>query len=185
MHINILQSNLHGLQQTHTKCTYSTSNNGPSEKRTTSVAHLHCTIELYISNLNSEQRTLISPQRTLANTKLPSKTDTKIMRALVDRFRCATVAGFKDRDYTIVALLASLSCQQQTGLKIPFNNALPRLPSNAYKGYLRIPDPQRWSRIILMILVLLLPQTEYIIVIHLRALKDFHKMHLHVVSCSK
>ena len=27
----------------------------------------------------------------------------------------------------------------------------------AYKGYLRIPDPQRWSHIILMILVLLLP----------------------------
>ena len=52
---------------------------------------------------------------------------------------------------------------------------------NAYNGYLRIPDPQRWSRIILMILVLLLPscycknhqnEADYIIIIHLRVI--FH-----------
>ena len=61
-----------------------TSNNGPSEKRTTSVqrtAHLppiDFTIELIHfepTPLNPKQRTLISPQRTLANTKLPPKTD--------------------------------------------------------------------------------------------------------------
>ena len=47
--------------------------------------------------LNSEQRTLVSPQRTLANTKLPLKTDSKDNADLVDRFLHATVAGFKDR----------------------------------------------------------------------------------------
>ena len=73
-----------------THCIYSkTSNNGPSEKRTTSLqrtAHLppiDFTIELIhyepprSGHLNSEQRTLIRPRHTLANTKLPPKTDSE------------------------------------------------------------------------------------------------------------
>ena len=49
--------------------------------------------------LNSEQGTLISPQRTLANTSENGQQNyTHInMRTLVDRFRYATVAEFKDR----------------------------------------------------------------------------------------
>ena len=65
-----------------------TFNNGPSEKRTTSLqrtAHLtpiDFTIDTFRTSekrtpLNSEQQTLIRPQRTLANTKLPPKTDSK------------------------------------------------------------------------------------------------------------
>ena len=62
-----------------------TSNNGPSEKRTTSVertAHLPPVDFTFQTSekwtpLNSEQRTLISSQCTLANTKLPPKTDSK------------------------------------------------------------------------------------------------------------
>ena len=51
--------------------------------------------------LNSEQWTLISPWRNLANIKITSENGqwsyTHIMRTLVDCFRNATVAGFKDR----------------------------------------------------------------------------------------
>ena len=67
-----------------------TSNNGPSEKWTTSVQRtanlplIDFTIELIHfesekrTPLNSEQRTLIRPRRTLTNTKLPPKTDSKV-----------------------------------------------------------------------------------------------------------
>ena len=90
------------------------------------------------------------------------------MRTLVDRFRYTTVAGFKTEHYSsITAHRANLSCQrkvtersenatssrlQQSQITTPTGSA-----PNAYNGYLRIPDPQRCSRIILMILVLLLP----------------------------
>ena len=98
--------------------TYSkTSNNGPSEKRTTSVqrtVHLppiDFSIELNTfrtsekrTPLNSDQRTLISPQRILANTKLPPKTDSEdnagACRPLSLRHRC-----WIQRPSTTVALL--------------------------------------------------------------------------------
>ena len=92
-----------------------TSNNGPSDwKRKTCTADdslapdwfYYRTNTLRTSEkripLNSEQRTLVSPRRTQANTKLPPKTDSEatpdIMRTLVNRFRIrnANVAGFKD-----------------------------------------------------------------------------------------
>ena len=136
----------------HCSTVYSkTSNNGPSEERTTSVqrtAHLppiDFTIELIYkfrtsekrTPLNSEQRTLISPQRTLANTKLPPKTDSggnaDPCRPLSLRHRC-----WIQRPSTIVAslriVLAFLvSVNQQRGPKMrphrAFNNhRLPRLP---------------------------------------------------------
>ena len=90
------------------------------------------------------------------------------MWALVDRFRYAIVAGFRPR--IIVALLRIVlaflvSVKQRRGPKMlphrvqqsPITTPTGSIP-NACNGYLRIQDPQRWSRIIqLMILVLLLP----------------------------
>ena len=84
--------------------------------------------------LNSEQRTLISPQRTLANTKLPPKTDSEdnadACRPLSLRHR-----RWIQRSSTIVALLrielaVLVSVKQRRGPKydlIAFNNhRLPR-----------------------------------------------------------
>ena len=114
-------------------CYYSkTSNNGPSVKRTPSAqrtAHLppidfyHRTNTLRTSEertpLNSEQRTVISPQRSLANTKLPLKTDSEdnadACRPLSLRHR-----HWIQRSSTIAALLCIVlaflvSVKQRTG----------------------------------------------------------------------
>ena len=75
------------------------SNNGPSEKRTTSLQRTYhlplIDFTIYRTNtfrttekqtpLNSVQRTLMSSRLTLANTKLLSETDSET--TLVDRFR--------------------------------------------------------------------------------------------------
>ena len=118
--------------------------------------------------LNFEQRTLISPQRTLTNTKVPPKTDSEYnagaCRPILLHHHC-----WIQRPSTIVALLRILlaflvSVKQQRGPKMrPHRVQQSQITTptgsipNAYNGYLRIPDPQRWSRIILMKLVLLLP----------------------------
>ena len=100
--------------------------------------------------------------------KLPPKTDSEdnagACRPLSLRHRC-----WIQRLNTIVALLRIVlaflvSVKQRRGPKrrphrvqqitTPTGS---KLIPNAYNGYLRIPDPQRWSRIIVMTLVLLLP----------------------------
>ena len=71
-----------------------TSNNGPSRKQTTSVQRTdHLPPIDRTTNLNSEQRTLMSPRCTLIITKLPPKTDsetiatpTNSLSTLVDGF---------------------------------------------------------------------------------------------------
>ena len=99
-----------------------TSNNGPSEKRTTSVqrtAHLPPIDTFRTSEkrtpLNSEQRTLTSPQRTLANTKLPPK---KGQRRKCGRLSTAFVTppllDSKIEHYSCTtAHRASLSCRRK------------------------------------------------------------------------
>ena len=73
-----LKSGVHTFNNQHSsqKCSHclyysKTSNNGPSEKRTTHLSPIDFTIELRTSEkrtpLNSEQQTLISPRCTLAN----------------------------------------------------------------------------------------------------------------------
>ena len=104
----------------------------PPKKRTTSVqqtAHLppiDFTITFWTSEkrtpLNSEQRTLISPQHTLANTKLPPKADSEdnadACWPLSLHHRC-----WIQRPSTIVALLRILlaflvNVKQQRGRKM-------------------------------------------------------------------
>ena len=84
-----------------------TSNNGSSEKRTTSEKW---------TPLNSEQRTLTSPRRTLANTKLPPRTDSEITptycRRLSTAFVMPPLLDSKTEHYIrTVAHRASLSRQ--------------------------------------------------------------------------
>ena len=80
------------------------------------------------------------------------------MQALVDRFRNATVAGFKDRALLLIVLAFLVSVKQRRGPKMrPYRVQQSQITTptgsipNAYNGYLRIPDLQRWSRIILVI----------------------------------
>ena len=124
--------------------------------------------------LNSEQRTLISPRRTLANTNFLRirKTDSEATPTKCGRLSTAFVTppllDSKTEHYiSTIAHRASLSRQrkatersenatssrvQQSQITTP-TGSIP----NAYNRYLCIPGPQRWSHIILMILVLLLP----------------------------
>ena len=118
--------------------------------------------------LNSKQRTLISPQHTSANTKLPPKADSKdnadACRPLSLRHR-----HWIQRSSTIAALLCImlaflLSIKQWTGPEMrPHHVQQSQITTptgsipNAYNRYLHIPDPQWWYYIILMMFVLLLP----------------------------
>ena len=85
--------------------------------------------------LNSEQRTLISPQRTLANTKLPPKTDSQdnagACRPLSLRHRC-----WIQRPSTIVALLRIVlaflvSVKQRRGPKMPVQQSQITTPTGS------------------------------------------------------
>ena len=135
---------------------------------------------------------VISPQRTLVNTKLPLKTDSEDN---ADACRLLSLCHhcWIHRPSTIVALLHLVlaflvSVKQQRGSKMRLHcvqqSQITTPTRSIPNAYLCIPDPQRWSHIILMILVLLLPscywkthqnEAEYIFIIHLRVIFIFKK----------
>ena len=106
--------------------------------------------------LNSEQQTLISPQRTLANITSENGqwSYTHIMRTLVNHFRNATTTGFKEWALLLIVWAFLVSIKQRRGPKLqpfrafnsPADHRLPRLQEVYWipitEWYLRIPDTQ-------------------------------------------
>ena len=91
-----------------------------------------------ITPFNSEQRILISPQRTLANITSENGqwSYTHIMWTLVNCFRNATITGFKERALLLIVWAFLVSIKQRRGPKMqpfrafnsPADHRLPRLP---------------------------------------------------------
>jgi len=138
-----------------------TSNNGPSEKRTTSLqrtAHLppiDFTIEL-IHYKPPRSRHLSTPNNGhWTGPDLPSPIQNYLWKWTVKRythimFRNATIAGFNDRAlyYHCASLSRQRKATERSENASPADHTLSRLPEvyrmqAIYNGYLRIPDTKR------------------------------------------